>query len=97
MIKLFDWAAFEEKEMKSLWLKWMSAASLNLSQRKEKKPCLIVFTKTGAARMPTESSVQPDFTDISVQKPHFLPCVERIKSNTKSQSYNSFLVYFFFL
>lgn len=82
--------------MKSLWLKWMSAASLNLSQRKEKNPCLIAFTKTGAARMPTESSLQSDFTGISVQKPHFLPCVERIKSNTQSQSYNSFLVFFFF-
>jgi len=42
--------------MKSLWLKWMSAALLNLSQRKNSY--LIVFTKTGAARMPTESSAQ---------------------------------------
>lgn len=41
--------------MKSLWLKWMSVASLNLSQR---NPCLIVFTKAGTARMPRESSVQ---------------------------------------
>lgn len=78
--------------MKSLWLKWMSVASLNLSQRN--KPSPDSFYK-GRNSQNAKRQLSPDqhFNGISVQNCWFPPCAARIKSNTKSQ--NIFLKYIF--
>lgn len=69
--------------MKSLWLKWMSAAWLNLSQRN--KPLPDSFYKSRSSQNAKRKlSLDKDFNAISVQKPCFPPCAARIKSNAKS-------------
>lgn len=71
--------------MKSLWLKWMSAALLNLSQRNESFPDS--FCK-GRSSQNAKRKLNSDrgFNGISVEKPCFPPCAAKIKRNAKSWS-----------